>query len=162
MNDETPQHDSASEQLGRDDAEWQAWFDEFGLQAPPKFRNESLATPVDEKLLRTPLRRKLPEYKVRAILILVVSYRSWVISHSANLCELERFVFEVTHHRHGRVKAAPAVRWVNQRCASSRKTSRKTSVFPTSLLALCMILHSKPSASTLTISGAALAFRFRL
>lgn len=77
MNDKTPRHDAASENAGQDDGQWQAWAAELGLTWPPKFRDESLAPPVDEELLGTLLRRELPEYKARGVLILVVSFQSW-------------------------------------------------------------------------------------
>lgn len=76
MNEKHSERQPTSKEV-REDAEWRALAERAGLGRPPKFCDESLAPTVDESLLRTLLRRELPEEEARAALLLVISFKSW-------------------------------------------------------------------------------------
>jgi hypothetical protein len=74
------------EQIAHDEAELRRQLDELGLKHCV-FQDESLAPPIDERLLLRLIRRELPDKAAALIYRRIYSFRSWHKAHTRLLID---------------------------------------------------------------------------
>lgn len=79
----------ADEQMAADEAELRRQLDQLGLKQCV-FQDESLAPPVDERVLLRLIRRELPEKTAELLYRRIYSFQSWHEAHTRLLLDVYR------------------------------------------------------------------------